>query len=507
MAIIKSNFEFIQTDFPDLYELGATAETLYSIDAESCIAKIRVFAEYWLKLFFEQQGIKYKPMATLSDLLLQADRHRILPEHVSDLLNKIRLQGNVASHANISSISGRKQSVDIHKNALKTMLKDIFSLAEFTIKQANPQADVPQWEEPEDLADIKHYKDAFHGEPDALFRIVSEKFNQIGALPKDTKLHTRQEAKRLFGEFQMWKERCIAVSRYDVYAFEYFIYTGTLHPSLKDAQKLKPTEKLVKQYVDEATFHYMKACYLDAQMKFAEAAKHYRLAYDLGNESCFDELISNYYFSDYDAYLEMIEIGVEKNIYNAKVLYALYLMAEKDETYSKEIKKLINYCRSQNSKVGDYLNALYECFTHTIENEAIENFNPDFGTIASGWELVPEISHGTSLSVFYLTHYDREALVSKDLLELALGVSKRNLVYPHVLFSAFHVVVHHQENNNPKFGHMSAASLIHKSAELGYEPAKEMLSRHEYRKQFQLKGKRGKPNRKAVKARRKQKRK
>ena len=506
MAIIKSNFEFIQTDFPDLYELGATAETLYSIDAESCIAKIRVFAECWLKLFFEHSNVQYKFTATLADLLAMAQQQRLLSDELFSLLDKIRLQGNVASHANISSISGRKQAFDVHKSALKSYLKDIFSLAEYSYKNLHPKSEIPTWIEPEDLTDLKRYKDAFNGEPQALFSLAAEKFNQIGAMPKDTKLQTRREAKRLFGEFQMWKERCIEVGRYDVYAFEYFIYTGTLQPSLKDAQKLKCTEKLVKQNVDEATFHFMKASYLDTQLKFKEAAKHYRLAYDLGNEDCFGDLLNNYYFSDYEAYLEMLKIGVEKNIYNAKVLYVLYLMAEKDETHSKEIKSLINYCRSQNSKVGEYLNALYECFNHTIENEAIENFNPDFEAIASGWELVPEISHGTSLSVFYLTHYDREELVSKDLLELALGVSKRNLVYPHVLFSAFHVVVHHQENKNPKFRHMSASSLIHKSAELRYEPAIDTLSRYEYRKQFQLKGKRGKPNRKVVKARRKQKR-
>ena len=64
----------------------------------------------------------------------------------------------------------------------------------------------------------------------------------------------------------------------------------------------------------------------------------------------------------------------------------------------------------------------------------------------------------------------------------------------------------HQEKNNRKFGHFDAGALLRKSAKLGYKPAQTIIDKMEYRKKFKVKGKRGKHDRKSVKAKRKQNR-
>lgn len=506
MPIINSNFEFLKADFPDLYRIGASAETLYSIDIESCIAKIRVFAECWLKLFYETNKIVYNPVATLAELLVLAEDDRLLPDDVYHLIDNIRVKGNVASHATISLISGRMQTVDFPKSELKSLLQDAFMLAEYSFRQLHQQDKVPFWKEPEDLTDLKLYKQAFNGEPAALLDIASKKFEQIVDLPKDNKLSTRNEAKRLMGEFQMWKERCIAVGVRDIYCLEYFIYSGTGHQSLKDNKQLRNIEKLVKKHVDDSMFHFMKGMHLHVQHQYVDAASHLRLAYDQGRDDCFDDLLECYFYSDYERFTACLQIGAKKRNFNGSLLYVLQLLAEKDDPNNKEIKHLIHFCHSQNSKVGDYLHAIYECLLHSHDALSDDKFDPDFNVIASDWKLLPDISYGACLSVYYLTHYEQADIISKELLELAITSSQRMPTYRVVLHSAFHTIMHHQEKNNPKFGHFDAGALLRKSAKLGYKPAQTIIDKMEYRKKFKVKGKRGKPDRKSVKAKRKQNR-
>ena len=505
--MIESNFDFIKTDFPDLFEIGAKAEILYSIDADSCVTKIRLFAEYWLKLFYKRNNVDFPTTATMSDLLIQSEQNRLLSDDLYALLDNIRLKGNMAAHATVSDMSERKQAFDFHKNTLKALLIDAFSLAEYSYKQLHMKGNAPKWQEPEDLSDLRLYKQAFNDNPGALIRIANKKIEQLLELPKDNKLNTRNDAKRLYGDFQMWKARCLAVGMMDVYCLEFLIYSGATHPSLKDPIKLKETEKYVKKNVENKTFHYMKGMHLYNQYMFSQAAIHFRAAIEEGSDECLAELLECYFYSDYQAYIDMLHIGVERKDFNSILLYALYLLTENDDVEDKKIKQMIHHCRSQNKKIGEYLNAIYMCLLDSRSTLNDDNFTPDYDTLASGWELFPDISYASCLSVFYLSKYDKEQLVTKDLLAKALIVGQRTPIYSILLLSAFHVVVYHQENSNPRFGHFDAGSFIRKSAELGFEPAQDIINKYEYRKQFKLKGKRGKPNRKAVKAKRKQNRK
>jgi hypothetical protein len=69
---IASNFEFLCGFFDELASIAKKAELLYSVDADSCAAKLRLFGEFWLYEYNRVSGNKIKLSGTFGDLIATA---------------------------------------------------------------------------------------------------------------------------------------------------------------------------------------------------------------------------------------------------------------------------------------------------------------------------------------------------------------------------------------------------------------------------------------------------
>lgn len=94
---MKSKFYFLESNYSELYQTAHLSEVLYYVDPSSSISKSRLFCEKLVKLIahFEGEDLFGKSQFESIQYLHQND---ILPEIVKNILHRVRLAGNNASH-------------------------------------------------------------------------------------------------------------------------------------------------------------------------------------------------------------------------------------------------------------------------------------------------------------------------------------------------------------------------------------------------------------------------
>lgn len=94
---MNSKFYFLNAEYADLFEVVHLAEVLYYVDPSSSISKSRLFGEKLIKLIgnFEGENLVSKSQFESIQYLHQ---NEILPDIVKNILHRIRLAGNDASH-------------------------------------------------------------------------------------------------------------------------------------------------------------------------------------------------------------------------------------------------------------------------------------------------------------------------------------------------------------------------------------------------------------------------
>lgn len=99
---MTSNFEFLQKDYPLLYNIASLAEQYLYSDANTCMFKLRQFGEVVVNEVFEIERI---PLPAENN---QANRINILkcqdvPSLIIDFLHQLRIKGNYAVHSSYDS--------------------------------------------------------------------------------------------------------------------------------------------------------------------------------------------------------------------------------------------------------------------------------------------------------------------------------------------------------------------------------------------------------------------
>lgn len=111
-----SNFTYLQSVFPILYNIGQSAEyNLYS-DPVTCLFKLRQFGERLTELLFEEHYLEFPYENTFNNRLRTLQYEQILPSQINDLLHNIKNAGNDAVHQS-------KGTVDDAKNMLFSTFK------------------------------------------------------------------------------------------------------------------------------------------------------------------------------------------------------------------------------------------------------------------------------------------------------------------------------------------------------------------------------------------------
>ena len=105
MKTLGGNFGFLQGHDPQLVRLGVLAERYFHDDPNTCIIKLRQFAEALAQLIAATSGLYTSDEESQSDLLRRLRFERIIPPGVSDLFHSLRILGNQAAHGWQSTLS------------------------------------------------------------------------------------------------------------------------------------------------------------------------------------------------------------------------------------------------------------------------------------------------------------------------------------------------------------------------------------------------------------------
>lgn len=93
-----SNFEFLNTYWPPLSELGSLAEAYVYSDPNACIFKIGLMSEIIVQEIFKLEKIELQPESTHQNNIRLLKRHGLISTHMDDVLFSIRKARNSAVH-------------------------------------------------------------------------------------------------------------------------------------------------------------------------------------------------------------------------------------------------------------------------------------------------------------------------------------------------------------------------------------------------------------------------
>jgi type I restriction enzyme R subunit len=99
-----SNFFFLKSEFPILFNIGQSAEYNLFQDPVTCIFKLRQFGERVTEYLFEEHHLDFPYENTFHNRIKTLELERIILPQVNDLLNSIKHKGNIAVHQNKGSL-------------------------------------------------------------------------------------------------------------------------------------------------------------------------------------------------------------------------------------------------------------------------------------------------------------------------------------------------------------------------------------------------------------------
>lgn len=101
-----SNFHFLEIYDAQLVRLGALAERYFKDDPNTCLIKLRQFAELLAQQLAARMGLFTTSDEPFADLLQRLKAERAMPREAGDLFHQLRIAGNQAAHAHRDDHAG-----------------------------------------------------------------------------------------------------------------------------------------------------------------------------------------------------------------------------------------------------------------------------------------------------------------------------------------------------------------------------------------------------------------
>ena len=105
---MKSNFDFLDKEFPVLSQFGKKAETYLYSDSNSCLMKLGMIGETVVNLMFTYDRIMLPSDNTAVNRIGVLFREGLLTQDLVDILHALRKVRNKAVHENYSSVEEGK---------------------------------------------------------------------------------------------------------------------------------------------------------------------------------------------------------------------------------------------------------------------------------------------------------------------------------------------------------------------------------------------------------------
>lgn len=106
--IMKSNFQFLESYWPDLAQLGEAAEAYLYSDPNACIFKLGMLGERLVLELLAYEKITTAEETTHAERIQIAKRAGLLPQNIDDILYALRKGRNDAVHGGLASLDRAK---------------------------------------------------------------------------------------------------------------------------------------------------------------------------------------------------------------------------------------------------------------------------------------------------------------------------------------------------------------------------------------------------------------
>jgi len=142
-----SSFNFLCESYPSLYNQARLAESLYYVDASSCISKARLFGEKLIKLIADLEVENLNGRNQVESIQFLQNRN-IFPDAIGSIFHTIRKSGNNASHNGEST-----------KQEALFILKKLFILSRwFYETYENDYIEIKDYELPQEQSKVETEK-------------------------------------------------------------------------------------------------------------------------------------------------------------------------------------------------------------------------------------------------------------------------------------------------------------------------------------------------------------
>lgn len=105
---MKSNFDFLEKEFPVLAEFGKKAEMYLYSDSNSCLMKLGMIGETIVNLIFTYDRIAFPEENTAANRITVLLREGFLTTEIADILHALRKIRNKAAHENYACVAEGK---------------------------------------------------------------------------------------------------------------------------------------------------------------------------------------------------------------------------------------------------------------------------------------------------------------------------------------------------------------------------------------------------------------
>ncbi|WP_338874894.1 type I restriction-modification system endonuclease [Spirosoma sp. SC4-14] len=167
---MPSNFTFLESEFPILFNIGSTAEQYYHPDPVYCLTRLRTFGEKLTEFLFKEHALEFPYDNSFHNRLVTLVDEKLLPFAIKDLLFLIKKKGNPAVHENLGSAADANQ-----------VLQAAFTVAKWfyeTYSQENRNIYMLVFREPEfvdDKAERKKLEEDYKALEKRLSELLSER--------------------------------------------------------------------------------------------------------------------------------------------------------------------------------------------------------------------------------------------------------------------------------------------------------------------------------------------
>jgi type I restriction enzyme R subunit len=107
----ESNFQFLEKEFPILFNIGNSAELNLNADPVVSLFKLRQFGERITEIVFEEHSLDFPFDNTLHNRIKVLWFEKILPSTINDILFTIKDKGNVAVHQSKGTFEDAKYNL------------------------------------------------------------------------------------------------------------------------------------------------------------------------------------------------------------------------------------------------------------------------------------------------------------------------------------------------------------------------------------------------------------